>query len=151
MKKYIVKLTQKEREFLSGLISKGKGSAKKMLHARILLKVDSGPHGEQWTDEKVVEALDVSLRCVERIRERFVLENLESALVRRKHVRYRPRRLDGKQEAHLVALVCSQAPAGRKRWTLHLLADTMVEMKHVETLSHEAVRQTLKKMKLSLG
>lgn len=151
MKIHIVKLTQKERDFLSGLISTGKGAAKKLLHARILLKVDSGQHGEHWTDEKVSEALDVSVRCIERIRERFVLENLASSLERRKHARYRPRRLDGKQEAHLVALVCSQAPEGRKRWTLHLLADKMVEMKYVETLSHEAVRQTLKKMKLSLG
>lgn len=151
MKKHIVKLTQKERDFLSGLISTGKSAAKKILHARILFKVDSGPHGEHWTDEKVSEALDVSVRSIERIRERFVLEDLESALERRKHKRYRPRRLDGKKEAHLVALACSQAPEGRKRWTLHLLADKMVEMKHVESLSHEAVRQTLKKMKLSLG
>lgn len=151
MKKYIVKLTQKERDFLSGLISTGKSAARKLLHARILLKVDSGAHGENWTDEKVSEALDVGVRSIERIRERFVGEDLESALERREHSRYRPRRLDGKQEAHLVALVCSQAPAGRRRWTLHLLADKMVAMQHVETLSHEAVRQTLKKMKLSLG
>ena len=151
MKIYIVKLTQKERDFLSGLISTGKSAARKLLHARILLKVDSSPHGENWTDEKVSEALDVSVRSIERIRERFVLEDLESSLARREHTSYRPRKLDGKQEAHLVALACSQAPEGRKRWTLHLLADKMVEMKHVETLSHEAVRQTLKKMKLSLG
>lgn len=151
MKKYVVKLTKRERDFLSGLISTGKSAAKKLSHARLILKVDSGPHGAHWTDEKASEALDISVRSIERIRERFVLEGLESALERRKHKRYRPRKLDGKQEAHLVALVCSQAPEGRNRWTLHLLADQMVELKHVDTLSHEAVRQTLKKMKLNLG
>ena len=151
MKKYIVKLTQKEREFLSGLISTGKSAARKILHARILLKADSGAHGENWTDKEISKALDVSVCSIERIRERFVLENIESALERREHKQYRPRKLDGKQEAYLVALVCNQAPEGRNRWTLHLLADKMVEMKYVESLSHEAVRQTLKKMKLSLG
>jgi len=151
MKKYTVKLTKKERDFLLGLISTGKSAAKRLSHARLLLKVDSGTHGECWTDEKASEALDMSVRSIERIRERFVLEGLESALERRKHKRYRPRKLDGKQEAHLVALVCSQAPEGRNRWTLHLLADKMVELEHVDSLSHEAVRQTLKKMKLNLG
>lgn len=151
MKKYIIKLTQKERDYLLALTSTGKGAAKTMLHARVLLKADSSRHGDGWTDEQVSEALDVSVRCIERIRERFVLESLESALERRIHKRYRPRKLDGKQEAHLVAMVCGQVPEGRKRWTLRLLADKMVELKHVDSLSYEAVRKTLKKMKLSLG
>ena len=151
MKKYIIKLTKREKENLSDIASKGKGSAKKILHARVLLKADAGSYGESWTDEKIVEAFDIGVRTVERIRERCVTEGLEAALTRREHKRYRPPKLDGKQEAYLVSIACSKAPEGRKRWTLRLLADKMVEMKYVDKLSHEGVRKTLKKMQLSLG
>lgn len=151
MKKYSIKLTKRERDDLSKIVSKGKGSARKILHGRVLLKADSGRYGENWTDEEIVEAFDVGVRTVERIRERCVEEGLEAALTRRQHKRYRPAKLDGKQEAYLVSLACSQAPEGRRRWTLRLLAGKMVEMEYVDELSHEGVRKTLKKMKLSLG
>lgn len=144
-KKYIVSLTSPERKQLEALITKGKSPAYKLNHARILLKADiSQPQGG-WTDSAISQALDISVSTIERVRCRLVEEGLEAAIGRQKAQRTKPRRLDGRQEAHLVALSCSDAPEGAARWSLRLLAECMVELEVVETLSHETVRQTLKK------
>ena len=147
MKKYIVTLTDDERETLLKIISAGKGAARRIAHARILLKADQG-----LTDEAIAEAVDVSRPTVERVRKRFVEEGLEAALdPRRPEKPPRPRKLDGRQEAQLIALACSKPPAGRVRWTLCLLADKMVELKYVDSLSYETVRRTLKKTRSNRG
>ena len=141
MKKYIVTLTNDERLTLDKLISAGKGAARRIAHARILLKADQG-----HIDEAIAEAVEVSRPTVERVRKRFVEEGLDAALdPRRREKPPRPRKLDGRQEAQLIALACSAPPAGRVRWTLCLLADKMVELKYVDSLSYETVRRTLKK------
>jgi transposase len=129
------------------LISRGKGAARKLLHARILLKADETVG---WSDERISEALEVSLSTIGRVRERFVEEGWEAALGRKAPNRVYQRRLDGVQEAHLVALVCSPPPEDRGRWTLKLLAEKMVELEYVEYVSKETVRQTLKKMNLGM-
>lgn len=147
MKRYIVKLSQEERTKLESLISKGSGAAKRLTHARILLKADSGEWGEGWTDEKTAQALNVSVATVEQVRQRLVEGGVEAALNRKKHSRTRSRKLDGDGEARLVTLACSEAPDGRSRWTLQLLADRMVELAYVDSLSDESVRRTLKKTK----
>jgi transposase len=152
MKKYKVTLTAEERKSLQELISAGKAAAKKLLHARLLLKADAAPGGPAWTDARIAEALEVNVRTVERVRQRFVEESLEAALGRKKQERpSRPRTLDGKAEARLIALACSTPPRGRTRWTLRLLADTLVELEIVDTVSTETVRRTLKKTNSSRG
>jgi transposase len=147
--KHIVRLTAEERRALENLVTTGKANARKITHARILLKVDAD--GPNWSDEQVQEALDVGKSTVERVRRALVEKGLESSLNRKKLSRTTERKLDGDQEAHLIALTCSEAPEGRKRWTLRLLADKMVELEYVDTLSYETVRQVLKKTNLSLG
>lgn len=144
-KKYRVTLTEAEREELQQLIRAGKTAARTQSHARILLKADSGPEGPAWTDEAIHEALEVSRSTIARVRERFVEEGLDAALYSKHWGQPKPRKLDGEQEAHLIALACSTPPEGYRRWTLRLLAEAMVEREEVETLSHETVRQTLKK------
>lgn len=151
MKKYRVTLTEGEREELRQLIHKGKAAAQKLLHARILLKADEREGREAWTDEAISVALDVSISTIERVRERFVMEGLAAALERKPAQREYKRKLDGEQEAHLVALVCSPPPEDRGRWTLKLLAQKMVELAYVESIAPETIRQTLKKMNLSPG
>ena len=150
-KKYIVTLTDEERRSLRALVSSGKGAARKLTHARILLQADSGEGGVGWTDERICEGLGVGLSTVERVRKRFVEEGFEAVLVPRKSRRQYLRKLDGDGEAHLVALACNQPPTGRGRWTLRLLAERMVTLEYVDTLSHETVRGVLKKTSLSLG
>ena len=145
MKKYIVKLSEQEREELQELIAIGKSSARKIQHARILLKADASEHGPNWKDEQISEAVEVSLSTIERVRKQFVEEGTEAALSRRPGSGYRDPKMDGEKEAHLVALACSKAPQGRARWTLRLLAQRMVELEYVESLSYETVRRTLKK------
>lgn len=147
--KYIVRLTPEERSELEKLVSTGKANARKITHARILLKVDAD--GPNWSDESVREALDVGTATVERIRKAFVEVDLESSLNRKPRSKTTPRKLDGEQEAHLIALACGPSPEGYKRWTLRLLSDKIVELEYVDTLSYETVRQVLKKTKLSLG
>lgn len=152
MKKiYIVELTKEERQGLERLISSGKTAARKLTHARILLKAASGPAGPNWSDGQISQAFDVGRATVERVRKSFVEEGLESALNRDKPERVYQRKLDGKGEAHLIAVTCSQAPEGYQRWTLQLLADRLVELGYVDSISDETVRRTLKKTNLSLG
>jgi transposase len=147
-KKYVVGLTQKERSQLETLVRSGRAHAHKLLYARILLKADAdGP--DRWTDERIAEAFEVSTATVARQRRRYCEEGLEVALMPKKPGRPRRRVLDGRAEAHLVALSCSDPPEGRERWSLRLLADCMVELGHVEALSHESVRRTLKKTRSS--
>ena len=122
-----------------------------MMHARILLKADAGEDGPAWDDGAIAEGVDAGRATVERVRKEFVEEGLEAALERRKPRRQYRRKLDGDGEAHLIALACGQAPDGRSRWTLRLLADRMVTLEEVDHLSYETVRQVLKKTSLSLG
>jgi hypothetical protein len=142
-KKYVVRLTLAEREHLERLVRKGEAHARKLLYARILLKADANK--ESWTDERIAQALEVSTATVARERRRFCEEGLEVALMPKKPGRPRRRVLDGRAEAHLVALSCSDPPEGRERWSMRLLANRMVELGHVESLSYETVRRTLKK------
>jgi len=152
MKKYKVTLTAEERNALQALIAAKKTAAKKVVHARLLLKADAGPEGPAWTDTRIAEALEVDVSTVERLRQRFVEQGLDAALGRKKQDRpSRPRTLDGKAEARLIALACSEPPAGRARWTLRLLADKLVELEIVETVSTETIRRTLKKTNSSRG
>ncbi len=146
MKKYIVRLTDEEREELTRLVSKGKAAARKLTRARVLLKADVGDGGPGWTDDRIAEALEVGTRRVENIRKRFVEKGLEATINRKKRCRPpRQKILDGEKEAKLIALCCGNPPEGRARWTLRLLADKLVEFDIVESISHETVRQTLKK------
>jgi len=142
-KKYVVRLTEVQREHLERLVRKGKAHARKLLYARILLKADAT--ADKWTDQRIAEALEVSTATVARERRRFCEEGLEVALMPKKPGRPRRRVLDGRAEAHLVALSCSDPPEGRERWSMRLLADRMVELGYVESLSYETVRRTLKK------
>jgi transposase len=152
MKKYKVTLTAEERNSLQGLIAAKGTAAKKALHARILLKADAGPDGPAWTDARIAEAFEVDVSTVERLRQRFVEQGPDAALGRKRQDRpSRPRTLDGKAEARLIALACSEPPAGRVRWTLRLLADQLVELEIVETVCTETVRRTLKKTNSSRG
>ena len=145
--KYVVRLATDERAELTGLIGKGKAAAYKRQHAQILLKADISELGPGWDDERISEAFDVSTRTVERIRKQLVEEGLQAALNRARQKRVRSRKLDGEQEAHLIALTCSEPPEGNARWTLRLLADYMVRLEYTESVSHETVRQVLKKVK----
>ena len=143
--KYVVRLTEEERDELQGLVRRGKVAAAKRSRAQVLLKADAGLEGSGSTDEQVAQALEVSTRSVNRVRKAYVEEGL-SAAIERQPRRTQPRRkLDGAAEAHLVAVACSPPPAGQARWTLRLLSDKLVELQVVESISRECVRQTLKK------
>lgn len=141
-----MRLTEDERTYLEGLVHTGKVAAHKRLHAEILLKADISALGDKWQDNQIGEAFGISTRTVERVRERLVREGLESALNRAEPVRSRSRKIDGENEAHLIALMCGDAPEGRGRWTLRLLGQRMVELGYVESVAHETIRQALKKM-----
>ena len=148
-KKYIVKLTKQERRMLDELVQKGKSPAYKIKHAHILLQADQ--RRRNLKDEAIAQSLGCHLNTVRNVRERFVKEGLEMALERKnREMPPRLKILDGKKEARLITLGCSKPPKGFARWTLQLLADQMVELKIVDGISHETVRQTLKKTNLSL-
>jgi len=151
MKKYVVTLTDEERQELGRMIASGKGAARRLIHARILLKTDGAAAGPAWDDAVIAQALDVGTATVERVRKQFVEEGLEAALNRRRPRREYQRKLDGDGEAHLLAVACSQAPQGRKRWTLRLLAERMVALEYADELSYETVRRVLKKTNSSRG
>jgi transposase len=144
-KKYRVTLSAAERDELTALIRKGKADARKLAHARVLLQVDESESGPGGTDEQTACALNLSTRTVERVRERFVEQGLAAALLPQPSTRRYERAFDGAQEAQLIALACSEPPEGKSRWTLRLLAEQAVEMKIVDTVSYESVRQALKK------
>ena len=143
-KAFTVKLAEAERRLLEEVVATGSGAARKLARARILLKADQGDEGPGWTDERIAEALDVSRTTVERVRKQYARAGLDGALAR-KRPPPRLRKVDGAGEAHLIAAACSTPPDGHKRWTLRLLAGTLVELEQVDAISHETVRQMLKK------
>ena len=149
--RYKVTLTKEERKELEELSTKGKRAARTVLYARALLLLDTGDHGQKWIVSKVAEALGTSTRSLEKLKKQFVEEGLWSAIERKQRIKP-PREVifGGEFEAHLLALACSDAPKGRERWTMRLLAEKMVELKFVETVSTMTVCNTLKKMNLSL-
>ncbi len=152
MKKYRVQLSQEQRQQLEREVKTGKSPARQQMHARILLKADEGAAGPGWSDEQISEALEASLSTIERVRRRFVEHGLADAMTRRPQPeRPHKRKIDGDQEAHLIALCCSEVPAGHEHWTMRLLADKMVELGYVEQVSHKTVWETLKKMNSSRG
>lgn len=150
-KKYHVQLTADERQTLEEIMRRGTAPARTQTHARILLKADTTAAGPAWSDAAISTALDVSCPTVERVRRAFVTAGLEAALHRRRRQGVSRRKLDGAQEAHLVALTCSAAPEGEDRWTLRLLADRLIELGHVDSIARDTIRVTLKKTNLSRG
>ncbi len=144
-KKYSVTLTETERDELKQLIAAGTAPARKLTHARVLLKADQSPDGPGWADERIAEAVEVSQPTISRIRKQYVEQGLEAALNRRAPNREYHRKLDGEQEARLVALACSEPPEGQARWSLRLLADRLVELEVVEEISYQTVGRILKK------
>lgn len=151
MKAFIVVLTPKERTALRKLLASGEAPARKLMHARILLKADQGPEGPALSDTAVAHAVESGRNTVFRVRERYAREGLEAALNRQAPRREYHHKLDGAGEAHLVLLACSAPPAGRVRWTLQLLADRLVQLEVVERISDQTVRRTLKKTSSSRG
>lgn len=143
--KYIVRLDAAERQQLQVLVDEGRGSKSVRQRARVLLKADQAEGAPAWTDERVAEFAEVSLSTVHRVRQQFVIDGIEGSLQRRLSPQRQYRKLDGAAEAKLIATACSQTPAGRSRWTLQLLADKLVELGVVDSISHECVRATLKK------
>jgi transposase len=139
VKKYIVTLTDTERQELRALISKGRGAARRLVHARILLKADQG-----LPDPAIAEAVEVSRPTIERARRRFVEEGLEAALDPRRPEKPRAHKIDGEVEARLIAVACSTPPPGRAHWSLRLLADKIVALECLDAVSHETVRRSLK-------
>ena len=144
-KQYAVRLTAEERTRLEGLIGSGTAPAGKLMHARVLLKADEVPAGPGWVDERIAEAVEVSQPTVARVRKQYVEEGLAAALNRRTPQREYSRKLDGEQEARLIALACSEPPAGHARWSLRLLSDRLVELEIIEAISYQTVGRTLKK------
>lgn len=148
--KYLLKLSEEERETLSRTAEGTRGKQViamwKVVRARALLKCDQGQFGPGWTDQRIAESLDVTERSVQSWRKKAVLEGPESVLVRKARIAPPvPPKVDGRVEAHITKLACSTPPDGRNRWTLRLLADKVVELEILDSLSHETVRQTLKK------
>ena len=150
-KKYRVKLTEDERDYLNQLLSKGKAAARKITHAQILLHADENAAKGSSKDADIAKAVHISSLTVGRVRKRFVEDGLDSALNPKVQTRRRPHKLDGAAEAFLIATACSQSPEGYSDWTLQLLVDRLVECEIVDSISGETVRKTLKKTNLSLG
>ena len=150
-KKYRVTLSREEHQQLSQLVDTGKVAAAKRKHAQMLLHADESEQGLSWDDDRIAQANRVHRTTVERLRQRFVEQGLEAALNRTPRQRNKARKLDGAGEAKLVALVCGEPPEGRKRWSLELLAEELVRLGTVDSISYETVRKTLKKTNLSLG
>jgi transposase len=148
---YRVTLTKEERQELTSLVNKGKGPAGKLKRARILLMADEAHDHGGWKDDEIVKALQTSRRTVERTRQNCVETGVEAAINHTQPQKTRSKVLDGAAEARLVQLACSAPPQGREHWTLELLADKLIELEVVETVSRETVRTRLKKMNLSLG
>lgn len=152
MKKYIVTLTEEERNFLADLISKGKHRSQKILNALTLLACDEGEYqSSRSKNEEIARVLNTSMRKIDRVKKRFVMDGLDVALHGRKGSRVYAKKADGDFEAHLIALSCSKPPEGFSRWTLRLLADKAIELQYVDSISHETVRRVLKKTNSSLG
>lgn len=152
MKKYIVTLSEEERNTLADLTTKGKQRSQKILNALILLACDEGDfQTDRSTNEEIARVLNISMRKIDRIKKRFVEEGIDAALNRRKGNRIYAKKTDGDFEAHLIALSCSEPPEGFARWSLRLLADKVVELNYIDSISHETVRRILKKTKSNRG
>jgi transposase len=151
MIKYTIHLSKVEREELMGIISKGSHTSQTFRAAYILLNCDEGKYGEKVTNDQVSKVLKAGMRTIDRVKKRFVEEGMEATLERRPTSRTYDVKADGDVEAKLVTLCCSEPPKGYAKWSLRLLADTMVELKYVDTLSYETVRRVLKKTTLSRG
>ena len=145
MIKYKVTLTREEREQLNDIVSKGTHSAQLYRTAYILLNCDEGKYSKKIINEEVSQVLQISMRMIDRVKQRFVEEGFEACLTRKPMSKTKEKKADGEVEAHLIALSCSKAPRGFSKWSLRLLADKMVELKYVESISHETVRRVLKK------
>ena len=151
VKKYVVKLSEAERNHLQGLINKGKSPAKQLLKARILLKADAGAQGEGWSDGQIIKALDTNMSMVTRVRQQLVEEGLDAVLSRKQRATPAITPIfDGEKEARLTALACSTPPEGHARWTLRLLEDKVVELGIVERASDNTIGRVLKKTRFSL-
>ncbi len=150
-KKYPVTLTITEREYLQQLIAAGTAPARTLTHARILLKADQSADGPGWVDDAIAEAVEVSQPTVARVRKQFVEQGLAAALNRRPPRRLYQRKLDGAQEARLIALACSTPPEGFARWSLRLRADRLVELEISEEVSYQTIRRVLKKTNSNPG
>ncbi len=149
---YKVTLTAAERQELQSIMSKGKHTSQQFRNACILLNCDAGKHGQPFSNEQIAGMLQINTKTVERVKQRFVEDGFEACVERKAYpAEVKELKADGDFEAHLIALSCSKAPQGRSRWSLRLLADKMVELKYVDNVSHETVRQVLKKTKLSRG
>ena len=146
--RYAIDLTDAERAALREILSQNKVKRSTLINAYILLKADRACG---WTNADIASAYDVSTKRVEQLKKRFVEEGFEAALYRKPVTNAHRRKITGDEEAHLIALCCSQAPEGRERWTLRMLADKMVELDIIASVSHETIRRTLKKMNLNLG
>ena len=152
MKKYIVTLTEGEREDLSILTSKGKHRSQKILNALILLACDEGEfQKKRSTNKEIAKVLNISMKKIDRVKKRFIEDGLVITLNGRKGSRIYKKKADGDFEAHLVALSCSDPPEGFSRWSLRLLADKVVELDYIDNISHETIRRVLKKTKSNLG
>ena len=150
-KKYIVELTNEERQHLEKLTSSGTAPVRRVTRAHILLKSDSSATGPKWTYEQICAAFNISPITVLNVRKSFVEKGLQATLYRKKPEREYQHALDGEAEAHLIALACSAPPEGRKAWSLRLLQDRFVRLGHVDSVSHETIRTTLKKMNSNPG
>lgn len=152
MKKYVVTLTKEEREMLGNLVSKGKHHSQKILNALILLDCDTGEHQlTRSTNEEIARVLNISMRKIDRVKKRFIEEGFDVALDKRKADRVYEKKTDGDFEARLIALSCGNPPEGFARWSLRLLADKVVELNYIDSISHEAIRRILKKTNSNLG
>ena len=152
MKKYIITLSEDERKALSDLTSQGKQKSQKILNALILLACDEGEHQtERSTNEEIARVLHISMRKIDRVKKRFVEDGFDAALDRKMGNRIYAKKTDGDFEAHLVALSCSEPPEGFARWSLRLLADKVVELNYIDSISHETVRRILKKRDQALA
>lgn len=152
MKKYIVKLSKEEREDLQDITFKGKHKSQKILNAQILLGCDESEfQTERSTNEVIARVLGTSMKKIDRVKKRYVMGGIEATLTKQKGSRIYKKKTDGDFEAHLVALSCSEPPQGYARWSLRLLADKVVELHYIDSISHEAVRRILKKTKLNPG
>ncbi len=152
MKKYIITLSKEERDTLQELTFKGTHKSQKILNAQILLGCDEGEfQTERSTNEEIARVLGISMRKIDRVKKRFVMEGIDGALTKKKGSRIYEKKTDGDFEAHLVALSCSEPPEGFSRWSLRMLADKVVELGYIDSISHEAVRGILKKTKLNPG
>ncbi len=151
MIKYKVTLTSEEREMLLEITKKGNHKSRKIRNSLILLNCDEGEHSKKSVNTAICEILQIGMRTIDRVKKCFVEEGLEICLAGKKSSRIYEKKADGEVEAHLIALSCSEPPAGFAKWSLRLLADKMVVLDYIDSISHETVRQVLKKTNLSLG